>query len=216
MIMKSKTQNYKSSSTLLKMLFMVLVCFIGLTGCSRQTKSEDITTTPQITTAPEVSETEVNSDIDTDTEPTQPAQVTPEVADQNQDQDLDQALYFGEWVINKVLAYGVGTYSSEDAESLIGKSLSFTEDQANFFTDELTDIEKIAKNPVYTETISSESDFIVNYRMPFDNLGIEADSITEINVSDSDGHVCTFFVKDDNTLILVGGGTYFELVKKSN
>jgi hypothetical protein len=208
MIMNGKTRKYRKNSTFLKILLMVVVCFIGLTGCSRQTQNEDITATPEITESPEVSETENDSDIEA--EPTQSAQVTPDVVEQ------EQVVYFGEWVINQVLAYGVGTYSTEDAESLIGKSLSYTEDQANFFTDELTDIEKIAKNPVYTETISSESDFIVNYRMSFDNLGIEADSITEINVTDSNGYVCTFFMKDDNTLILVGGGTYFELVRKTS
>ena len=71
----------------------------------------------------------------------------------------------------------------------------------------------MATNPIYTETIISESDFVEKYRIPFDLLGIKA-PITEINVSDSNGHVSTFFIKDDNTLIISGGGTYFELIRK--
>lgn len=52
--------------------------------------------------------------------------------------------------------------------------------------------------------------------MTFDKLGIMADSISEITVSDSNGNGCTFLVKDNNTLIMYGGGTYFELIKKTS
>ena len=121
--------------------------------------------------------------------------------------------YYGEWIINQVQAYGVGTYSGEDAESLLGKTLIFTADKASYFGDQPSDIEKVATNPIYTETIIPESDFVEKYRIPFDLLGLKA-PITEINVSDSNGHVATFFIKDDNTLIISGGGTYFELIRK--
>lgn len=125
-------------------------------------------------------------------------------------------IYFGEWVINQVQAYGVGTFSGEDAESLLGKSLSFAVNEASYFGDQPSDIGKMASNPIYTETVISENDFVANYRIPFDNLGIEADTITEVNVSDANGNVSTFFIKDDNTLIIYGGGTYFELVRKNS
>ena len=121
--------------------------------------------------------------------------------------------YFGEWIINQVQAYGIGTYSREDAESLLGKTLIFTATKASYFGDHPSSIEKVATNPIYTETIISESDFVEQNRIPFDLLGIKA-PITEINVSDSNGHVSTFFIKDDNTLIITGGGTYFELIRK--
>lgn len=121
--------------------------------------------------------------------------------------------YYGEWIINQVQAYGVGTYSSEDAESLLGKSLTFTANKASYFGDKLSDIVKVATNPIYTETIIPESDFVEKHRIPFDLLGLKA-PITEINVSDSKGHVSTFFIKDDHTLIIFGGGTYFELIRK--
>ena len=71
----------------------------------------------------------------------------------------------------------------------------------------------MATNPIYTETIISEFDFEVNYRIPFESLGIKV-PITEINVSDSNGYVSSFFIKDDNTLIITGGGTFFELIRK--
>lgn len=125
-------------------------------------------------------------------------------------------VFYGEWVINQVLAYGqAGTYSSEDAESLIGKSLSFSADRASFFGDQPSDIAKVITNPVYKKTVISKSDFVTTYRMSFDKLGVKADSISDVTVSDSNRTGFIFFIKDDNTLIIYGGGTYFELVRKT-
>jgi hypothetical protein len=50
--------------------------------------------------------------------------------------------------------------------------------------------------------------------MTLDKLGINADSVTGVTVSDSKGTITIFLVKDENTLIIIGGGTYFELVRK--
>lgn len=124
--------------------------------------------------------------------------------------------FYGDWVIEKVTAYGsAGTYSKEDAEKLIGKSMSFTIDSATCFGDDSSYINNSAKNPQYEATEISKDDFTVNYRMTFDNLGITTDSVTEVTVSDAEGNGCIFFVKDDNTLIVMGGGTYFQLVRKT-
>ncbi|MDW0117448.1 hypothetical protein QTL97_10920 [Sporosarcina thermotolerans] len=181
----NKIKNKKS--TLLSIIGMVFIGIIGLTGCSFAT----------------------NDEAKNDTEPK-------EVVNPNVVTEPDQGAsepYFGEWIINQVQAYGIGTYSREDAESLIGKTLIFTAIKASYFGDQPSAIEKVAINPIYTETIISESDFVEQNRIPFDLLGIKA-PITEINVSDSNGHVATFFIKDDNTLIITGGGTYFELIRK--
>ena len=175
----------KKSSTL---LLIVVTVLISLTGCSFVINEE-------ANNDADIKE-EVNSGVVT--EPNQGASES----------------FYGEWIINQVQAYGVGTYSSEDAESLLGKSLTFTAIKASYFGDQPSDIEKVATNPIYTETIISQSDFVANYHISFDLLGIKAPFITAINVSDSNGHVSTFFIKDDNTLIIFGGGTYFELIRK--
>ena len=178
----------KKSSTLLSIVVIVFIGLISLTGCSFVTNDEANNDTG--------TKEEVNSGVVT--EPNQGASES----------------YYGEWIINQVQAYGVGTYSSEDAESLLGKSLTFTANKASYFGDQPSDIEKVATNPIYTKRILSESDFVAEYRIPFDLLGIKAPTITEINVSDSNGPVATFLIKDDNTLIIAGGGTYFELIRK--
>jgi hypothetical protein len=52
--------------------------------------------------------------------------------------------------------------------------------------------------------------------MTFEKLGIKADSIPQVTVSDSNGNSFTFLMKDNNTLIVIGGGTYFELQRKAS
>lgn len=200
--MTKKIKKIKSNRTLLSAFLMIFVSLFCLTGCSLLAKKDT-----------NIDHTEIG-------ETNQKDDVIPNESDQDQvtseSDSQAQKVYFGEWVINQVQAYGVGTYSSEDAESLFGKTLSFTEDEASYFGDQPSDIEKVAKNPIYTEKIVSESDFVTNFRIPFDNLGIGASSITEVNVSNSNGNVSNFFIKDDDTLIIYGGGTYFELIRKDS
>jgi hypothetical protein len=186
--------NFKKSKWTKTALAIILVSSIGLAGCS-QSANDNTADLPAPTKNPTI---------------TEPAPSTTPPAP-----EASEKAYYGQWVISKVQASGIGTYSNDSANSLIGKSLSFTSDKANYFGDEPSVIEKVAANPIYTETIIKESDFAVNYRIPLDNLGIETDTVTEISVSDLNGYVCTFFIKDENTIILSGGGTYFEAVRKN-
>lgn len=129
-------------------------------------------------------------------------------------QNAKQVDYYGEWILTKLQAYGpVGSYSANDVESLIGKSFQFTESMASHFGDELSYLGKMSTNPVYTETDLLKSDIASKYKISFDDLGLETESIIEVSVSDANENICTFFIKDKDTLILIGGGTYFELKK---
>jgi hypothetical protein len=190
-------------STLLSIIALVFIGIISLTGCSFATNDEanNDTGTKKV----------VNTGIKGVNSGTEKEVYTGVVIKPIQGASES---YYGEWIINQVQAYGVGTYSVEDAESLLGKTLIFTADKASYFGDHPSTIEKLATNPIYTETIISDSDFVEKYRIPFDLLGLEGPTFTEINVSDSNGPVSTFLIKDDNTLIISGGGTYFELIRK--
>lgn len=240
-IMISKFKKSKWTSTLLTVILIMTVAAVGLTGCKKSsgvitdntTDISDSTSTtedeftPADTATPPEDTTDVNETNDQSNSNGDQNQSTDNTADdpqgnntsdpeQGQTSSSDQGVvYYGDWVINKVLAYGIGTYSKEDAESLVGKELSFTADQATSFGDDPSLIEKSVSEPVYSETVLTSSDFVTNYRMSFDNLGIKADSIPVISVTNGDGAVCSFLVKDENTLILIGGGTYFELTKKA-
>lgn len=129
-----------------------------------------------------------------------------------------QEIFYGQWVIKKLLAYGpVGTYGNEDIKNIVGRKLNFSKEKASCFGDQIKYIDNIAINPIYKQTDISKNDFATDYRnrLTFDNLGIKSDSITQIDVSDSKGNGCVFFIKDNDTLILQGGGAFFELTRET-
>ncbi|MGH4122725.1 MAG: hypothetical protein ACREV6_07335 [Clostridium sp.] len=126
-----------------------------------------------------------------------------------------QEIFYGQWVIEKPLAYGkVGTYGSDNITQLIGRKLSFSKEKATCFGDTIKDLDNVVINPLYKKTVVSKVDFDVdNPGITFDKLGIKTDSIIRIQTTDSKGNGCTFFIKDNNTLILSGGMTFFKLVR---
>lgn len=128
-----------------------------------------------------------------------------------------QEIFYGQWLIKRVLAYGpVGTYSNEDIKNIVGRKLSFSKEKASCFGDQIKYMDDVAINPIYKKTDISKSDFTKDYRnrLTFDDLGIKSDSIIQINVSDAKGNGCVFFVRDNDTLILQGGGVFFELTRE--
>jgi len=128
----------------------------------------------------------------------------------------NQEEFYGKWIISKAIASSnVRSFSEEDINKIIGQQLSFSKDQSSSFGDEINNMKNIVTNPTYKKSIVFKNDFVSNYRASFDNLGIKDDSITEITVLNSkDIAECTFFLKDENTLILYGGGVFFQLNKK--
>ncbi|MDF2571460.1 MAG: hypothetical protein K0R55_3064 [Sporomusa sp.] len=126
-----------------------------------------------------------------------------------------QETFYGQWVIKKLLAFGpVGTYSNDDIKNIEGRKLSFSKESASCFGDQMKYLNDVAINPIYKKTVVSKSDFITGYRLNLDGIGIKSDSIIQINASDSKGNGCVFFIKDNDTLILVGGGAFFELARE--
>lgn len=210
--MKSKKSNL--TSILLFLILAISVGLIGLTGCSQATIND--TTLLSNSTSDTGNADNPDSDASKSDNPNNVATTKPEPSTTSPTLEMSEEVFYGQWVIKQVLAYGsAGTYSSEDATSLLDQSVNFSTDEASGFGDQLSDISKVITNPVYKKSTISESDFITNYRMTFDNLGIKADEISEIFVSDSEGNGFILFIKDDNTLIIYGGDTYFELVRKT-
>lgn len=204
---------YRKSKWTNILLSVILICFlgtVGLTGCNLVKKDDGGSNIPK--------------GIDSSENPTQtpestnPSKTTPEESTKENEEQV-QAKYFGDWVINKVIAFGVGTYSEEDANTLIGLDMTFTKDTASTFGDQLADAGSTIENPRYAQTVMTEDEFLADYKISLSLLGIESNTATVINVSpinisNTDYIVSTFLVKDDNTLILFGGGTYFELIPK--
>ena len=123
-------------------------------------------------------------------------------------------VFYGQWVIKRVLAYGpAGTYSSDDVKNIEGRKVLFSQEKAACFGDQIRYLDNIAINPTYQKTIVSKNEFITGYRLKLESLGVKSDSLVQVNAKDANGNGCVFFIKDNDTLILYGGGTFFELVR---
>ncbi|MDF2487040.1 MAG: peptidase BlaR1, partial [Herbinix sp.] len=237
-IMIKQFKKYRWTNTLVTLILILAVGLVGMTGCSiKETEKESpntdiitVTPTPIITETPDDQDAQPNDEVSDGTETVEdedniepsPAQddanptADPSLATDEEPvtapepAEDDQAAYYGDWTINQLVAFGQsGTYSREDVAGLIGRDMSFTADSATSFGDQASYIDIIANNPTYTATEYTSEDFIAYYRMSFDLLGLTGDTVTEIVAVDAEGNGCTFLIKDENTLILVGGGTYF-------
>ncbi|KOA20322.1 hypothetical protein CLHOM_12340 [Clostridium homopropionicum DSM 5847] len=134
----------------------------------------------------------------------------------NKSSESTQETFYGQWIISKLINNdGIGTYSSDDINNIIGKQLSFSSEKSSSFGDDISIMKNIVNNPTYQKLVISKDDFVTGYRISFDKLGIKKDSVTEINVLDSNNTIqCSFYILDKDTLILYGGGAFFELKKK--
>ncbi|MBY6780422.1 hypothetical protein FDB15_16625 [Clostridium botulinum] len=123
--------------------------------------------------------------------------------------------FYRQWVIEKAVGYSkVGTYSDDDIKKIVGKKLSFSKEQSSCFGDDASYLNDTVKNPTYKKSVITSDEFLSTWLVPLSTLSINSDTVTEIEVNDSKNlPACTFFIKDNDTLILYGGGTFFELRK---
>ncbi|WBW97289.1 YARHG domain-containing protein [Oceanirhabdus sp. W0125-5] len=128
-------------------------------------------------------------------------------------------IYLGDWKINRVLDSGkVTVYSSDDINYILNQVMHFSKEEASCFGDGLIYLDMVAKNPTYSKSVISKEDFESGWRhyVLFENLGITGDTATKINARDSEGNGCSLYIKDSNTMILYGGGVFFELERIEN
>lgn len=104
--------------------------------------------------------------------------------------------YYGKWTVQRILAYGIGTYSSDEAEKLVGKSLTLSAEEAGVLTEQPSDGAKVIHSPENKDMTVSEEDFQAGYRMSFEALGISANSTEGVQVSGPDGDGGVFLIKD--------------------
>lgn len=185
-------------------VFIIMFVSVVVSGCTNQqsdkVESTDTSSTPSNSEANEI----------VHTKQTEQASSTNNSADEKDSEEI----FYGQWTIEKVLAFGpVGTYSKDDINKIIGKKLVFSKESASCFGDHIESLNNTAYNPNYKKTVISKNDFESSFRVTFDKLGIKADSITEVIATDTKGNGCTFFIMDDNTLMLYGGGVFFQLDK---
>lgn len=121
--------------------------------------------------------------------------------------------FYGQWIINKVVAFcKVGTYGEDEIQKLVGKNLSFSKEQSSCFGDDICYLNDTVKNPIYKKSLITSDEFSADFDISLSNIGINTNTVTIIEINDTNNFsACTFAIKDDNSLVLYGGGTFFEL-----
>jgi hypothetical protein len=122
--------------------------------------------------------------------------------------------FYGNWVAKKQIGSLVATaLSSKDVEKIIGSKFSFSKESASCFGDSLDNMKNVVTNPKYEKKAINEDDFAINFRtkLTFKDLEGENGTITLVQATGDTGVGVTFLIKDNNTLILFGGGVFIEL-----
>jgi hypothetical protein len=196
--MTDATRHIKWGKILQLFVLAAFVLFIQ-TGCGRSTEPITENTLSALVTQ----------------SPPEAEQISPNDERANPGPDKDKVFY-GIWTVKRVLAYSeAGTYTTEDAGKLVGKELELSADKADVFLDLPADEAIVLASPEYRESMIAENHFLTEFQISFRRLGIEADYVTQIDVSGKDGILCTLLLRDPDTMILVAGGTYFELVREN-
>jgi len=119
--------------------------------------------------------------------------------------------YYGTWIIKKYMpTTNVSSLSEKNINDYIGQKIVVDENQ--IVTNKGT-----IKNPIFEEITLTETDFFINWRVKFSNLGIIGDTVTQVKVSNyknetGDGIGSELiFTKNNKTFTNIG--CFFELGK---
>ncbi len=119
--------------------------------------------------------------------------------------------YLGTW---QITSSTFGTYSAmseEDCSALVGTRFEYFNDYAIYDNQHRLD------SPQYIESILTADDFSSIYQgTSLETLGISKDSIQVVAIENAGGIGDTFYIKDENTLIIPWDGVFFEVQRVSS
>lgn len=126
--------------------------------------------------------------------------------------DGSYKLYFGEWKVEKILCENERFGADEDAQDLMGSTFYYSVDEVK------KDGVIIGNNPSYKCYIipKNEYKYLANMATP-EELGISGDFTVYVHIL-ADEIVTTgssFYIKDDNTLILYENNAFYEMKRIS-
>lgn len=123
--------------------------------------------------------------------------------------------FYGTWTIKKVAATGkTTTFNATQQKQLIGKKFTFSATGAQSFGDTMNSVGKAIDKPNYKKTDLTLDKFKQSQPTAYPKLGLKGKTISEVKVLDSNGaYQSSFYIKDDKTLLLYGGGVFFEMSK---
>lgn len=118
--------------------------------------------------------------------------------------------YYGKWKVEQYYSSYITAVSREEMEALIGAECEY---EADYFISGETRLD----SPQYSESTETEQRFDeannqsgINFRL----LGITADAIRQISIDNSYGFGSVFYVKDENTIMIIYEGVFFEAVRQ--
>jgi hypothetical protein len=122
--------------------------------------------------------------------------------------------FYGDWSIEGVLSDApMGDFDQEDLPTITGVTLSFSEQTATCFGDQLDSLGQTVSDPEYNTVEVAREDFEAMTGMSFDSLGVSGSHITQVAVvndpSYNDGIV--LYVVGDDMLLANSLGTFFVL-----
>ncbi len=142
-----------------------------------------------------------------------PAQEEPAKAAQSQsvsDASSSSPSYWGTWQITSSTFGAYSAMSEEDCSALMGTRFEYFNDYAIYDNQHRLD------SPQYIESILTADDFSSIYQgTSLETLGISKDSIQVVAIENAGGIGDTFYIKDENTLIIPWDGVFFEVQRIS-
>lgn len=119
--------------------------------------------------------------------------------------------YLGTWQITSSTFGVYSAMSEEDCSALVGTRFEYFKDYAIY------DDRHRLDSPQYCESTQTADDFSFIYQgTSLETLGISKDSIRVVAIENASGIGDTFYIKDENTLIIPWDGVFFEVQRISS
>ena len=140
-----------------------------------------------------------------------PEKVEAETIAPSPDVSSSSPSYLGAWQITSSTFGAYSAMSEEDCSALMGTRFEYFNDYAIYDNQHRLD------SPQYIESILTADDFSSIYQgTSLETLGISKDSIQVVAIENASGIGDTFYIKDENTLIIPWDGVFFEVQRVSS
>ena len=140
-----------------------------------------------------------------------PEKVETETVSPSLDISSSSPSYLGTWQITSSTFGAYSAMSEEDCSALMGTRFEYFNDYAIY------DDQHRLDSPRYIESILTADDFSSIYQgTSLETLGISKDSIQVVAIENASGIGDTFYIKDENTLIIPWDGVFFEVQRVSS
>ena len=222
----------RKTIVLLTGFILLLTCTI--TGCGSNSQQQSILPVTESIPIENPAQEESGQETQNQSVPEQPDMEQPSQAEDNQSQvspstqpvpekveaetiapspDVSSSSpsYLGAWQITSSTFGAYSAMSEEDCSALMGTRFEYFNDYAIYDNQHRLD------SPRYIESILTADDFSSIYQgTSLETLGISKDSIQVVAIENAGGIGDTFYIKDENTLIIPWDGVFFEVQRVSS